>query len=108
MQAGRALDVAVRQKGRGHQAWALRLLGDIASLRAPADPDQALTHYRQALALADELGMRPLAAHCHLGLGKLYGQIGNEQEAQVGLVVATRLYREMNMQFWLDKADARR
>ena len=57
---------------RGHQAYALRLLGEIAARREPPEVEQAEAHYRQALALAEELGMRPLQAHCHLGLGTLY------------------------------------
>ena len=67
--ARRALDLAHRQKERGNEAWVLRLLGEIAAQADPPDLESAETHYRQALARADELGMRPLAAHCHLGLG---------------------------------------
>ena len=70
--AARALDLSVEHKGRGNQGWALRLLGEIAS-RCDR-PDQAEGYYRQALVLAEELGMRPLVAHCHLGLGKLYSR----------------------------------
>ena len=62
--------VSIRQ--RGYQAYALRLLGEIAAQREPPEVEQAEAHYQQALALADELGMRPLQAHCHLGLGTLY------------------------------------
>src|SRR5262249_51526085 len=69
--ARRALDLAHRQKERGNEAWVLRLLGEIAAHADPPDVKSAEEHYRQALARADELGMRPLAAHCHLGLGKL-------------------------------------
>jgi hypothetical protein len=70
--ADRALTLARERGERGHEAWALRLLGEIAS--HPDRPDMATAegHYRAAMALADALGMRPLAAHCHLGLGKLY------------------------------------
>ena len=68
-----------------HQAYALRLLGDIAMRREPPESDQAGDYYRQALALAEELGMRPLVAHCHLGLGKLYATIGRRAEARAEL-----------------------
>jgi tetratricopeptide (TPR) repeat protein len=61
---------------RGNEAYALRLLGDIAARREPLESDQAGEYYRQAIALAGELGMRPLVAHCHLGLGTLYGRMG--------------------------------
>ena len=67
--AERTLALAHEHQERGHQAYALRLLGDIAARRDPPELDQAEAHYRQALALAEELGMRPLQAHCHLGLG---------------------------------------
>ena len=72
--AERALALAREHQERGHQAYALRLLGDIAARREPPESDQAEAHYRQALALAEELGMRPLQAHCHLGLGTLYAK----------------------------------
>ena len=67
--AERVLALSRDRKERGNQAWALRLLGEIAVQREPPETDQAEAHYRQALALAEELGMRPLQAHCHLGLG---------------------------------------
>ena len=63
-------------------------------------------HYRQALALAEELGMRPLVAHCHLGLGKLYRRTGDREQAQEHLTTATTMYREMDMRFWLEQAEA--
>ena len=72
--AERALALAREHQERGHEAYALRLLGDIAAQRDPLERDQAEAYYRQALALAKELGMRPLLAHCHLGLGMLYSQ----------------------------------
>jgi tetratricopeptide (TPR) repeat protein len=104
--AARALDLAVEHKGRGHQGWALRLLGDIASRGDPPDLDQAEGYYRQALALAEELGMRPLVAHCHLGLGKLYPRTGDQAKAEEHLATATAMYREMGMSSWLEQAEA--
>jgi len=64
------------------QAWALRLLGEIASRSDPPDVEPAEGRDRQALALAAELGMRPLLAHCHFGLGKLYRRTGKRERAQ--------------------------
>ena len=64
---------------RGYEAWALAS-GEVAARRDP--PEHADGHYRDALALADELGMRPLVAHCHLGLGKLYRRTGKREQAQ--------------------------
>jgi hypothetical protein len=67
---------------------------------------KAEEYYRQAMALADELGMRPLAAHCHLGLGRLYRRTGKGEEAQALLTTARTMLREMDMRFWLEKSEA--
>jgi tetratricopeptide (TPR) repeat protein len=71
---GRALTLARKHGRRGDEARALCLLGEVNARHNP--PDRAQGHYREALALAEELGMRPLVAHCHLGLGKLYQRTG--------------------------------
>jgi tetratricopeptide (TPR) repeat protein len=104
--AEQALALTYEHQERGHQAYALRLLGEIAAHRAPPDVDEAAAHYRQALALAEELGMRPLQAHCHLGLGTLYARTGQRQQAQTALSTAIDLYRAMDMTFWLPQAEA--
>jgi tetratricopeptide (TPR) repeat protein len=91
---------------RGHEAYALRLLGETAAHRAPPDVDEAETHYRQALALAEELGMRPLQAHCHLGLGTLYVKMGQPEQACTELLAAIALFQSMEMTFWLPQAEA--
>ena len=88
--AGRLFDLSRTHTGRGYQAHAHRLLGDVAMHREPPDADQAAAHYRQALALAEELGMRPLQAHCHLGLGTLYATTGQRQQAHVAAVYRHR------------------
>jgi tetratricopeptide (TPR) repeat protein len=90
----------------GHAAQALHLLGDIATHPDRFDAENGEAHYRQALALAEPRGMRPLIAHCHLGLGKLYRRTGKQQEAQEHLIAATTMYREMDMRFWLEQAEA--
>ena len=82
------------------------MLGEIAARRDPPDVDEAEACYRDALAIVDELGMRPLVAHCHLGLGKLYRRIGTNEQAQEHLATATTMYREMAMRFWLEQAEA--
>ena len=104
--ARRALDLAHRQKERGNEAWVLRLLGEIAAQADPPDLESAEAHYRQALARADELGMRPLAAHCHLGLGTLYRRTGDSANGPGASTTATTMYREMGMTFWLEQAEA--
>jgi tetratricopeptide (TPR) repeat protein len=90
----------------GFAAHAFHLLGDIAMHHDRVDADSAEAHYRQALALAEPRGMRPLAAHCHLGLGKLYARTGKREQAQEHLTTATTMYREMDIRFWLEKAEA--
>src|SRR5207253_4209008 len=92
--------------GRGYEAHAYRLLGEVAMRRAPPDVDEAAAHYRPALALAGELGMRPLVAHSHLGLGKLYRRTGKREQAQEHLTTARTMYREMGMTYWLERAEA--
>jgi tetratricopeptide (TPR) repeat protein len=104
--AERALALARTHQARGQQAYALRLLGDTAVRRAPPANEQAGDYYRQALTRAEELGMRPLVAHCHLGLGKLYATIRRGPEARAALTTAVELYRAMEMTFWLPQAEA--
>jgi tetratricopeptide (TPR) repeat protein len=104
--ARRALDMAHRQQERGNEAWVLRLFGDIAARADPPDMESAEEHYTLALARANELGMRPLAAHCHFRLGTLYGSSGDHAKAQEQLTFAATMYREMDMGFWLDKVEA--
>jgi tetratricopeptide (TPR) repeat protein len=100
------LALARAHQERSNEAYALRLLGEIAARHQPPEHHQAEAFYRQALALAEELGMRPLVAHCHLGLGKLYATIGRRAEAGTELSVARELYRAMEMTFWLPQAEA--
>jgi tetratricopeptide (TPR) repeat protein len=93
-------------KLRGTEACALRLLGEIASHRDPSEVETAEQHYRQGLALAAELGMRPLVAHCLLGLGQLYRRTDKREQAREHLATATTMYREIGMTYWLEKAEA--
>jgi tetratricopeptide (TPR) repeat protein len=90
---------------QGEQAWALRLLGEIYAHRHPPAIEPAETSYREALALALDLGMRPLQAHGHLGLGILYATIGRPEPARVELSTAIEMYRIMAMTFWLPQAE---
>jgi len=66
----------------------------------------AEAHYQQALALAEQLGMRPLVAHCHRGLGTLYATTGQREQARTELSAAIDLYRAMEMTFWLPPTEA--
>jgi class 3 adenylate cyclase/tetratricopeptide (TPR) repeat protein len=105
-QAQRALEFSRAHQERGHEAYALRLLGDIAARREPTESAPAAAYYQQALALAEALGMRPLQAHCHHGLGRLYGQSGRRAPACTALTAAMAMYRAMDMTFWLPQDEA--
>jgi tetratricopeptide (TPR) repeat protein len=100
------LTLTRKHQERGNQAYALRLLGDIAARREPPESALAEAHYRQALALAEELGMRPLQAHCYRGLGTLYAQMGQREQARTELATAIEMYQSMEMTFWLPQTEA--
>ena len=104
--AERLLELSHTHTGHGYQAHAYRLLGEVARRREPPDLDQAAGYYRQALTLAEEIGMRPLQAHCHLGLGMLYLKISQGRAGPLADLHALDLYRAMGMTFWLPQAEA--
>ena len=102
----RALALAAVSEEHGSRGWTLRLAAEIVSGEGPESADQAIAQFREALGLADEFGMRPLQAHCHLGLGKVYGESGHLDDARRELSTAVDLYRSMGMAFWLPEAEA--
>jgi class 3 adenylate cyclase/tetratricopeptide (TPR) repeat protein len=102
------LALAREYQERGNEAYAHRLLGEVAAQRDPPESTLAEAHYQQALALAEALGMRPLVAHCHLGLGRLALQRGRRAQARAEIVAAIDLYRAMDMRFWLAQAETAR
>ena len=104
--ARQALDLAREQKERGNEAIRAAPAWRRPCPHRPPDVVQAKAHYQQALALAEELGMRPLQAHCHLGLGTLYTKTGQREQARAALTAAIDLYRAMDMTFWLPQAEA--
>jgi tetratricopeptide (TPR) repeat protein len=104
--AGRAFTLARERGERGHEAYALHLLGATTAQSDPLDREAAEKQFRQAMMLAEELGMRPLIARCHLGLGQLYRRRGRREHAQTHLATARTLLREMGMRFWLEQAEA--
>jgi tetratricopeptide (TPR) repeat protein len=103
--ARRALHMAQSRKERGHEAYALRLLGAIAAAQVLHQEHAAVTFYQQALTLAQALGMRPLVAHCHLGLGLYYSRNGQMAQARSALMLAHDLFQSMAMTFWLPQVD---
>src|SRR5262249_2238741 len=104
--ARQALDLARQQKDRGGEALALHQCGVLHAHADPAEVAQAEAHYRQALALAEALGMRPLQAHCYRGLGMLYAMIGQREQARTALSTAIAMYTSMDMTFWLPEPEA--
>ena len=104
--ACQALDLARQQKARGDEARALFQLGAVHAHASPPDAQQAEARYQEALTRAEALGMRPLQAHCHLGLSTLYSTIGQREQARAELSAAIDLYRAMDMTFWLPQAEA--
>jgi tetratricopeptide (TPR) repeat protein len=103
----RALDLSRQHGERGTEARILFVLGEIESHgNARGEGTTAERHYVAALALAEELGMRPIIARCHLGLGKLFRQTGEPLCAQEALTIAITMLREMDMRFWLEQAGA--
>jgi tetratricopeptide (TPR) repeat protein len=104
--AERSLEISRAHAQQGEQAWALRLLGEIHAQRHPPEAELAEASYREALALAEALGMCPLQAHCHSGLGMLYAATGQPEAARCELSTAITMYRAMAMTFWLPQAEA--
>jgi Tetratricopeptide repeat len=89
-----------RLGARPADAHALCLAGDVASA---GDAEGAEGCYRAALTLAQELGLRPRTAHCHLGLTTLYRRTGNRERVEEHVTAATTMYREMKMSSWLER-----
>ena len=104
--ASQVSKLAVERGFRGNEARALHLQGEISAHRDPPEMTRADDHYRQALGLADELGMRPLVAHSHLGLGRAHRRDGNGPRAEEHFASALALYGDMDMQFWQDQTEA--
>jgi tetratricopeptide (TPR) repeat protein len=104
--AHEALAMAQDRQERGFQGYALRLLGAITAQGPAPEVTAAAGYYQQAIGLAQELGMRPLLAHSHFGLGSLYSCLGQRAQATTALSTAVELYRAMAMAFWLPQAEA--
>jgi DNA-binding SARP family transcriptional activator/tetratricopeptide (TPR) repeat protein len=102
--AEQALTLSRERHERSTEARILFLLGEISAQDVDRDEPTGERHYHAALAIAGELGLRPLVAHCHLGLGKLYRRTGERPESEQHLSTATTMYREMGMTYWLEQA----
>jgi tetratricopeptide (TPR) repeat protein len=102
--ARRAFDIADQSRQGGKRAHVLRILAEIDAESGSWHTEQAEAQYREALHLAEELGMRPLQAHCRFGLGTLYRRSDRVDDALVELRSAIELYNSMEMRLWLDQA----
>ena len=105
--AERALALARAHQERGNQAYALRLLGDIAAQR---DPPESRRRPQPTTSKPSPWPRNSACArsqaHCHRGLGTLYATIGQREQARAALSAAIELYRAMDMTFWLPQAEA--
>jgi DNA-binding SARP family transcriptional activator len=106
--AERALALARQYGQRGWEGWALRLLGEIATRRPAFDLAVAQAHFAEAAALAEERGMRPLLAHCRLGLGQAHRRAGNDVPARAAVEEALAEYQTLEMPYWMALAEAAR
>lgn len=104
--AARALELARQFNHAIFEGWALRLLGEIELRSEPPRLAAADDHLRQALALGQKLGMRPLVARCHAELANLYHRSDRGAEADQHFQTATTIYREMGMKYWLERLQA--
>jgi hypothetical protein len=104
--AYQALAMARQHGEHGCESFALCQLGAVHAQAVPPEAVQSEAWYREALALAEALGMCPLQAHCHHGLGSLYAKSGQREQAGAELATAIDFYRAMDMTFWLPQAEA--
>lgn len=93
----RALDVTRKRSERGWEAHILHLVGEAYARRDPVERDLARLSYRQALTLAEGLGMRPLAARCHLSLARFLLSVGDADAAGIHAALAATMFRELDM-----------
>jgi len=101
----RAYEVADQSRQQGKRAHTLRILADVHAAFGPSHFEQAEDCYHRALLQARESGMRPLQAHCHLGLGTVYSRTERPEQAETELSMAIDLFRSIDMTFWLPQAD---
>ena len=104
--ARRAVEITRAVKGRGQMVWATYLLGEVAAAQTPSLVEEAEAAYREALSMGEDMGMRPLMARCHLGLGSLYQRSGQGGRAGSELAEAREGFAALGMSSWLDRTEA--
>ena len=95
--ADQAILLAGRRGERGFEAWAFHLHGEVAARRDGPGGSIAIAHFRNSMAQASDLGMKPLIAHCNLALGIQLNAAGEVRVAQEHQTIADKLYRTMGM-----------
>jgi class 3 adenylate cyclase/tetratricopeptide (TPR) repeat protein len=106
--AAQARALAEEQGERGSLAYVSRLAGEIAVRREPPDLAAAAAAYRDALGPATELGMRPLAARCRMGLATVPRGTGGRADARAERDAAIEGLRGLGMSHWLGRVEALR
>ena len=104
--AARGLEHALRHRESGAQAAAQRLLGEVGARGGPDAQTGAIAHFEGAISLGESLGMRPLVAQCHLGLGALHRRMGDRPRARACLTGASTAFGDMAMPHWMEAAEA--
>ncbi len=104
--ARQAVTVARETKERSGEAVAFTYLGEVGYHAQQEDVENVAADFERALTIAGEIGLRPFAARSHLGLGRLYRRAGRETQACEHLAAGVAMLREMDMRFWLEKAEA--
>ena len=107
LRAGRTVDARAqaesvlrmaRERGeRVLEGWALSLLGDVAGDAAAFRPEVGFAAYRDAMAITDAGGLRPLAAHCALGIARLHDRAGQPEAAREALARARALFAALSL-----------
>jgi class 3 adenylate cyclase/tetratricopeptide (TPR) repeat protein len=103
----RALTLTRERGQRAYEGWALRLVAELAT-SDDASPEVSEARWHDAMAVAMELEMRPLVAHCHAGFGKLYRPLGKREQSDERFTIASTMYRELGMTYWLERAERER
>jgi class 3 adenylate cyclase/tetratricopeptide (TPR) repeat protein len=103
--ADRAIELSLAHGERGHEAMAWRLIGDVAAQGPVSDFASAREAYEQALAIGDELGLRPLVARTHFNIGQLQRRLGRLEDAEAHVTRAVVLFADMGMRHWLEQSE---
>jgi class 3 adenylate cyclase/tetratricopeptide (TPR) repeat protein len=96
--AKRSLEFAQNHHERGHEAYALRLLGEVYGLDDPATAEQ---YYRSSLLITEALSMRPLEAQCHWGLARIFRRMNDRDRLEYHFAAAKGLLQKMELARYL-------